>query len=509
MGPRVRIRPISLEIGAGLPDDRVALAKDDSQHERPNRDLDDSIDALLSEIDASCAQAEDQDKISSAAADAVGATAFEMAQDEPGGAGDDGPPGADGAGEETPAHAAPPGEDALSALDAVSGGAQSLIEDAIEDLLDGDAPEAHEAREDEPGAPPEPTGRGPAEPEAHPVERTAEGLGDDELLAQIADELSAPEDVKRQDKEDEGMLDGGSPPLATKAGEETPSVEGAAGEPEPQPEAEAGWAMNEEAEASPDGAPDRAPAQESAEGPGDGQPPHESGTVGALDEALAGMDDELLMGDFETPEGDLVETAGMDGSIDPAMLLDRLGIEEQAPGDESDGVTAEEQDNPTAPNERGTRAAADETSDAVSAVEAARAHRAKERAAPSTPIRPGAGEGFDATVPVDDEVIESVWRTAQRLGQAHGGRAWVLARDRGWPLAARVILRVSAPVKDKPAVVRDSIGYMALWTLLLAAVLWFYVAFIRTTPAPVPAQAPTRVMTPDETSGAVATGQEP
>jgi hypothetical protein len=61
-----------------------------------------------------------------------------------------------------------------------------------------------------------------------------------------------------------------------------------------------------------------------------------------------------------------------------------------------------------------------------------------------------------------------------------------------------VVLLVNTPVKDRPAQLRDSIGYLALWTLLLSTILWVYLVFVRVTPTPTPTQAPTRVLQPGE-----------
>ncbi len=66
------------------------------------------------------------------------------------------------------------------------------------------------------------------------------------------------------------------------------------------------------------------------------------------------------------------------------------------------------------------------------------------------------------------------------------------------PFAASTVLAINKPIRERPAQLRDSIGYLALWTLLLATILWVYLAFIRVTPTPTPTQAPTRMLEPGE-----------
>ena len=118
------------------------------------------------------------------------------------------------------------------------------------------------------------------------------------------------------------------------------------------------------------------------------------------------------------------------------------------------------------------------------------------------------GEGLHGSLGLgEEEVVESIWQTARRVGMERCIRALALARERGWPRTARLMLKVSAPIKDKPRVLRDSVGYIALWTLLLASVLWFYVVFLRTSPVPSPTQAPTRMLSPDEATPARVAGE--
>ena len=205
-----------------------------------------------------------------------------------------------------------------------------------------------------------------------------------------------------------------------------------------------------------------------------------------LDETLAGLEDEMLMGDFESPDGEKISPESLQQS-DASALLDQLGMDdisfaEELPSgdtDEADAPIDESQSTPT------------ETVDAKVAAQA----RAKANAQP-TPRSQSLGPEPIANEP--EEEVLSVWAHAQRFIVTHATHAWSLFKTHGGPYAARAVLLVNKPIKDRPAQLRDSIGYLALWTVLLAAVLWVYIAFIRETPTPSPSQAPTRVLEPGE-----------
>lgn len=459
-------------------------------------DLDGTIDALLNEIDASRAPGQKADESTTSAS------------------GDDPVtnPTSDGADAEGP------GDEALSALGTVEGNAQSLIEEAIGDLLD--------AQEDE-QTPDDDDGAGSPESAAH-VEADEQaggdgGLDDAELLAQIADELAS----GTNDTQEE--VGGDSSPVTKDATVETiaeaieePVAERAlelAEEPADETGNEEGDEEGEEAD------------PESVSGEGNAEADHSPESLADLDAALAGMSDELLMGDFESPDGEVTDGSGMNQSIDPAMLLDQLGLSDEEPGPDAQPVKAQHAQAAKAsvpkassvspePVKRAADSvgaatlAADAPSravgavSAISAVSAPRSRGASVTAGPTRSVRPVGDEGLHGSLGLgEEEVVESIWQTARRVGMERCIRALALARERGWPLTARLMLKVSAPIKDKPRVLRDSVGYIALWTLLLASVLWFYVVFLRTSPVPSPTQAPTRMLSPDEATPARVAGE--
>ncbi|MEQ8769288.1 MAG: hypothetical protein RIB60_02140 [Phycisphaerales bacterium] len=57
------------------------------------------------------------------------------------------------------------------------------------------------------------------------------------------------------------------------------------------------------------------------------------------------------------------------------------------------------------------------------------------------------------------------------------------------PLGARLLLLASKPMANKPETVRSSVGWLALGTLFIATVTWFFV-LVRTPPAPAPTETP-------------------
>jgi len=68
--------------------------------------------------------------------------------------------------------------------------------------------------------------------------------------------------------------------------------------------------------------------------------------------------------------------------------------------------------------------------------------------------------------------------------------------------ARRVSVVVSKPLAKQPHEIRNAVGWVALWTLFLGVVVWSYMLLFRTPAIPTPSEAPTRVTSPDERSGA-------
>ncbi|MGV6814091.1 MAG: hypothetical protein ACWA5W_03660, partial [Phycisphaerales bacterium] len=244
-------------------------------------------------------------------------------------------------------------------------------------------------------------------------------------------------------------------------------------------------------------------------------------SLGDLDAALADIGDELL-GDFETPDGEMIDSDTLDDTIDPSLLLDQLDLETpketsvEKPGDASvdsvpdptaDETTDETEDHPA-------EESSEAESTAVSSAEPDETPTPESTAKSAPPAQepaPAASTEPETKAPVlapeehvfvhtekDPDHVESVWQMLWRVTNTHARTAAITAKEKGTPLGAKILLILSGPVADKPAKVRDSIGWLALWTIFLALTLWVYLVFVRTSPTPTPIKAPTRVVMPGE-----------
>lgn len=163
--------------------------------------------------------------------------------------------------------------------------------------------------------------------------------------------------------------------------------------------------------------------------------------------------DALLDGSFESADGETVEDDASGTAPDPALSLtaDRVAANLMEPG--SEGVAG-------APRE-----------------EAGSAEPEPDIARVGAPVAPSAAEpvavpGFGRVAPESDgpawrRVLLRVSAVAGRLG-AHGARA-------AGPIGARALVLMSKPLEKHPVKVRDSVGWVALWTVFLALCVWGYV----------------------------------
>jgi hypothetical protein len=267
---------------------------------------------------------------------------------------------------------------------------------------------------------------------------------------------------------------------------ETESEPTAATAPEPETETEAETA-SESDDAS--GEPQNA---EEDEGDPD-QILEDASTLADLDATLAGLGDVLLTGDFETPDGEVIGSDDL-GIQDATSLLDQLDI-----GD----LDLDSENMSTEPGEQ--------SQEPLPASEPMHEPAASATQAPETPSTPQSSE--PAPVPATatqtprvadqgDETpipeVESIWQTTNRVAANLGRAAWREGRTHAGPLSAKLVELVNKPVRDRPAVVRDSIGYIAMWTGLLAMILWVYLVFVRESPTPTPTQAPSRMVEPGD-----------
>ena len=248
--------------------------------------------------------------------------------------------------------------------------------------------------------------------------------------------------------------------------------------------------------------------------------------LGDLDDALAGLGDDLLMGDFATPEGELVESTTNGDDQAYSLLLESLALESTpiesvnalddapdaaeaaaAPEPAADTEPDSQTNTPSAPAipentepatepESQPAAVVDTTVPAIGSPGATVAAKTGP-AAPATkaPTHSPDLSGAHADELEEDDEIRSIWQTAFLIGQKKSKQYGHLIVTRGGPLLAKGILQLSRPLASKSPEVRNSVGYIAIWTLFLATILWGYTMFFRTPPTPTPTKAPTRVVT--------------
>lgn len=523
-------RPISLEIEPKLPDDRVVLDREETNPPDQELDLEDSIDALLEEVDSACASVENPgseqsdakgiDKASPPTADAAGGENTEAA-------------------DEHEASAPDVQDDTLEALERVEEKTQELLEDTIDQLLE-DAPESQAATVapedesdeasiesdavesvideaaideqldalDESGV--ADTSSETESPESEADQATASGTPEevenssspsesvvpDELLDQIADDLTGA--APQVDAADPEPTDDAAAEPASPEESKTETVEAAAETSDAVSEADANGEdpLDDAIDDLLSGEPSE--AADTSEAPTDASQEEDIlSTLADLDATLADAGTEL-MGDFETPEGDVISADLLDDSNDASALLEQLGLDEiefKSPADEAAGEQA--------------------TFDAAAAIaddsSAELGHAPTASQASPTPGTKSGSSVADGTnrirpkslepmplIPEPEGEVESIWQSARRTIVRQSQHALVMARTHAAPIGARMVIAINKPVKQRPAQLRDSIGYLALWTLLMAMILWVYLVFIRTTPTPTPTQAPSRMLEPGE-----------
>ena len=524
-----RFSPISLEFGVKVFDYGDVLDHEDLNPEPQQSELSASIDDLLNEIDVSCADFEsEQDSANKVASDSVSEVVSPTAEVE--GAEE---PSAEPVAESGAESDEEIGEAALEALDAVSENAEALLEDSIGDLLD----ELDGVQDQvEPGVLDE------AEAEAG-----TEGEGDDDdPLAGIADDLigeltDEDEDIEAADSVidagedliDEDFLSeiaGDEEPVETADGVEGETESGLGSELEDEldelnddvaeevvdeviaehdvdAEAEDAAESIEGAvediaqdsvdavsvEAVVDGDEDQATDPEAADADNQMDMADHDIVLGDLDDALASVGDDLLMGDFESPDGEIDDADSMTDSIDPSMLLDQLNLSDEGAADAgTGGVEATPKTEALAGVEE-SDAGSDPTP-----IEAAGANETSEAPAPVVDPDLETIDTMLEEIPEDEKAIESMWEMLLHTAQTHGKAILSAVIAGALPMSAKGLMLLSKPLASKSVQVRNAVGLIALWTIFLASILLIYSMFFRVTPTPTPSQAPTRVVAPGE-----------
>jgi len=65
------------------------------------------------------------------------------------------------------------------------------------------------------------------------------------------------------------------------------------------------------------------------------------------------------------------------------------------------------------------------------------------------------------------------------------------------PVALRGAVLVSSPLAKRPKIIRDTVGWIGLWTLFLAICVWFTLAFLRSSASPEIDAEPTALAEPE------------
>jgi len=402
------------------------------------------------------------------------------------------------------------GDEALRTIDAIEESADALLDDALDTLLD-DTPPAQSEPEAVDATEPESV----TEPEI-PAEAQAEIQTDntvtDDLDAAIDELIQVP--VPTEQPIDEAPTE----PIV----ENDPVM--AVNRPAEEPPEQKPGNLAEEIDNAVDdilneddiGKEPEPAAQVVAPEPTVPATTENLGVIEDLDDALATAADDLLDGDFENAEGDLVEATTVDYAVDPSLLLDKDEPDpEPQPEDEVTTNTApanEPVSDPAAETAAETHAPEPAASEETTEPEAVDQESVPEAPAvsapaPSTPPAPAAPAPTPAAESPTPQPVAQPAAAAEptvsvlaKLGQTMSPFADRAVTAAG-PGGAKAILMLSSPLANKSPEVRNAVGWVALWTMFLAVVVWGYALLFSTSSPPTPTQAPSRMVEADPSPG--------
>lgn len=365
--------------------------------------------------------------------------------------------------------------------------------------------EQEQEPESEPESEPEPESESESESEQvsvsdgdETVPASVEQLDDDELLSSIAgdliDEPVGGEEAEATasvapERSDESVSDASS--SASEVSDVDDELMSAAIDVLEDSGADAGVQEDAPADEAAVPADDDASSVEDADPSGDLE---DASTLADLDASLAGLGDDFLSGDFETPEGEVLSSDSIGGN-DASALLEQLQIDDLNLEELDRPARAEGGETPADPPSPEAAPVASETPGEAAGGATVPAIPSKAQPKPNAaPFEREEAEEAEGEIPE----VESIWQTTRRVLLRLQRAAWSQAKTHGVPLGAKLVILVNRPVEDRPAKLRDSIGYIALWTALLAMILWVYLVFVRESPTPTPTQAPSRMVEPGE-----------
>lgn len=424
-------------------------------------ELEAAIDALLKDIDTTChrfenpAQAQDDDELAEYTRAAEVANKARAASEPTPEAAPATPaePSAQPSSEEV-------GESAERAIEASAEGMNALLEEAADRLIESLEQEITPAVASEPEAATEPEAAAEAESEAEPTDEPAtatitEPTDGTDLIERALDSLLAE-----------------TPEAGPEAAVDPTAAVGA-----PAPAEAAETTVPEASIAEPE-----TPEPESVE-PISPEPTRD--VFADLDAAF----DDLLDGTFETADGQAVDTDGVDTSPDRTLMLDTVAPATAAPSATPATPPSPEPVAPNATAPAAAEAAAPTTETSTAQASVAPGVTTPEVAPESGPVRVPTKKTKGRKLA---GALDGFWlRVRPLLGGAVRG---VVGAVR--PLGARALIVLSKPLEGKPPQVRDSIGWVALWTLFLAVCVWAY-AMLRPAPVPPNDGRASAVVTPD------------
>jgi len=424
-----------------------------------------------------------------------------------------------------------PAQDALDAIEQVESNAESLLEESLDALLE-DVENNTPEEQDDPGSNDPEDSSSETEPDPEP--EIASEPADDSEEAQVDPQPEPTDSDEPSEPESE------SEPTEPEAKIETePEAEA---EPEPTPDDDV--SLDDAIDAmlgenrSQDDSLQTPPEEEAANDPSetdepvlehDDEPeaqaadPELAGSIDSsmdqLDEALAGAAEEIIDSAAQPSDSELVDE-DPDSSAASAVVEaiiqeeDEDALIEDAASSIDDDLNLDD--------------ALDQALEGTSEPPSASPDDAAPDPDPTPEPAPAAAVAEapqDEPDPTDSELgitvpawfvrfVEIVRPKLDNIDPRKGKSVDLLAQGIGWTLGAiwfytpkyafKVSSIISKPIDKQPPQIRAAIGYVGLWTLMLALVVWFYAMFVRTPIVPEPSEAPTRVLdeSPDTTHAA-------
>lgn len=224
-----------------------------------------------------------------------------------------------------------------------------------------------------------------------------------------------------------------------------------------------------------------------------------------LDEQVAALGADLLDGDFESVSGDVMGGTGKDAPVS-AVAPAAEAIPAPTEAEARTGDTTDETAPPAAVLEPGAESPG-------AAPASALVQDSEPEAAPEAPcVGDAASSSSPLPLPPKEtgskahvrEVVAAPEAAPARPGRSIGARVrgavWTLLR-RAEPAAKQVAALASKPLEGRPPVIRQSIGWLAIWTAFLAMCALMASLMFRAPVAPETEAEPSTIDVPHEGEG--------